>query len=351
MLKALTDAPGAPGSEYAVREVMDRYIRPLADEVHTDNLGSFYGVKKGDELGPKLLIAGHMDEVAFMVSRITDEGFIKFQTLGGWWGQVMLSQRVTIYTRKGEVVGLIGSKPPHILSPEERKKPVEIKDMFIDVGAADKAEAESFGIRPGDSIIPLTPFTVMKNEKVLMAKAWDNRIGCAIAIEVLKRLKGSQHPNTVYAGATVQEEVGLRGAQTMAHQIQPDLAIAVDVGVAGDTPGVKPDDTQAKMGGGPQLLLYDASMVPHRKFRDFIIDTAEEEKIPYQYDMMSGGGTDAGRFHLAGNGVPSMVVSIPTRYIHSHAALLHRDDFDNSVKLLMAVIKRLDRTKLAEILR
>src|SRR5699024_8717957 len=163
-----------------------------------------------------------LDEVGFMVTRIDDNGFISFQTIGGWWSQVMLAQRVTITTKDGDVTGVIGSKPPHILSPEARKKPVDIKEMFIDIGASSREEAE-------DSIVPDFEFTPLKNEKMLLAKAWDNRIGCAIAIEVLKQLQNESHPNTVYGVGTVQEEVGLRGAKTSAHLIQPDLAFGVDV--------------------------------------------------------------------------------------------------------------------------
>lgn len=340
MLKELTEAPGAPGSEGPARDVMEKYIKPYADEVYKDNLGSLIA-RKGNN-GPKILIAGHLDEVAFMVSRITDEGFIKFQALGGWFDQVMLAQRVTIHTRKGEVIGIIGSKPPHIMPPEQRKKPIEKKDMFIDIGASSKEEAEEFGVRPGDAIIPVSPFTELKNPKMLMAKAWDNRIGCAIAIEVLKRLQEESHDNTVFGVGTVQEEVGIRGAQTSVNTIQPDIAFAVDVGIAGDTPGISPDEAASKAGKGPQILLFDASMVPHTGLRDFVVDIAEEENIPFQYETLAGGGTDAGRFHLHGKGVPSLVIGIPTRYIHSHAGILNTDDFENAVELLVKVIKKLD---------
>src|SRR5690625_2365927 len=183
MLKDLTDANGIPGNEREVREVFEKYITPYADEVTTDNLGSSIAKKVGDENGPKIMIAGHLDEIGFMVTRIDDKGFVYFQTVGGWWNQVMLAQKVTIMGDKGNVPGVIGSKPPHILSPEARKKPYEIKDMFIDIGASSKEEAEKFGVKPGDSIVPYFEFTKLQNEKMLLAKAWDNRIGCAIAIE------------------------------------------------------------------------------------------------------------------------------------------------------------------------
>ncbi|RKD23814.1 peptidase M28 [Ammoniphilus oxalaticus] len=349
MFKELTETPGAPGHEGAVREVMKKYIEPYADEVYTDNLGSLIARQGNPEQGPKVMVAGHLDEVGFMITMITDKGFLRFQPLGGWWNQVMLAQRVTVLTRKGPIEGVIGSTPPHILSPEARRKPVEIKSMFIDIGASSKEEAEEFGIRPGDTVVPICPFTVMKNPKLLMAKAWDNRIGCAIAIEVLKQLKDTNYAGAVYGVGTVQEEVGLRGAQTSVHAVDPDIAFAVDVGIAGDTPGIKKEDAQSELGAGPQLLLYDASMIPHRGLRDFVIETADELEIPYQFDTISGGGTDAGRLHLHSKGVPSLVVSVATRYIHSHASILHRDDFDNAVRLLVEVIKRLDQQKLEQI--
>ncbi|GEN45861.1 M42 family metallopeptidase [Alkalibacillus haloalkaliphilus] len=342
MLKDLTDAKGIPGNEKEAREVMEKYINPYADEVKTDHLGSLIAKKVGQENGPKIMVAGHLDEVGFMVTRIDDKGFLYFQTVGGWWNQVMLAQRVTITTRNGDVTGVIGSKPPHILSAEARKKPVEIKDMFIDIGASSKEEAEEFGVRPGDSVVPYFDFTVMNNEKLLLAKAWDNRIGCAIAIDVLKQLQGEDHPNEVYGVGTVQEEVGLRGARTSAHAIKPDIGFGVDVGIAGDMPGLSDKDAAAKLGDGPQVILYDASMISHKGVRDFVVNTAEENDIPFQYDSMAGGGTDSGAIHLTANGVPSLSITVPTRYIHSHAAMLHRDDYENAVKLIVEVIKKLD---------
>ena len=343
MLKDLTDAKGIPGSEKEPREVMKKYIAPYADEVETDGLGSLLAKKVGDENGPVIMVTGHLDEVGFMVTNIDDKGFLKFQPVGGWWSQVMLAQRVTIVTNKGDITGVIGSKPPHILSPEARKKPVEIKDMFIDIGASSKEEAMEWGVRPGDMVVPYFEFTVMNNEKMLLAKAWDNRIGCAIAIDVLKQLHKENHPNVVYGVGAVQEEVGLRGAKTASNKIKPDIGFAVDVGIAGDTPGVTEKEALGKMGKGPQIVLYDASMVSHKGLRDFVTNVADELNIPYQFESIPGGGTDAGSIHLTGNGVPSLAITIATRYIHSHAAMLHRDDYENAVKLITEVIKRLDR--------
>lgn len=342
MLKELTDAKGVSGNEREPREVMKKYITPYSDEVTTDGLGSLVAKKIGDTNGPKIMVAGHLDEIGFMVTNIDDKGFLKFQTIGGWWSQVMLAQRVTVVTSKGDVTGVIGSKPPHILSPEARKKPVEIKDMFIDIGASSREEAMEFGVRPGDQVVPYFEFTVMNNEKMLMAKAWDNRIGCAIAIDVLKHLKGENHLNIVYGVGTIQEEVGLRGAKTSAQLIEPDICFAVDVGIAGDTPGVTEKEALSKMGKGPQIILYDASMVSHKGLRDYVTNVADELDIPYQFDYVPGGGTDAGAIHVTFKGVPSLAITIATRYIHSHAAILHRDDYENAVKLIVEVIKRLD---------
>ena len=349
MLKDLTDANAISGDEKEARDVMEKYISPYADEVYTDYLGSLIAKKSGAANGPKIMVAGHLDEVGFMVTRIDKNGFLYFQTIGGWWSQVMLAQRVTIKTKNGNLTGVIGSKPPHILSPEARKKPVEIKDMFIDIGASSKEEAEAFGVRPGDSVIPYFEFTQMNNEKMLLAKAWDNRIGCAIAIEVLKQLENEQHPNIVYGVGTIQEEVGLRGAKTSAHLINPDIAFGVDVGIAGDTPGISDQEADSKLGEGPQIILYDASMISHKGVRNLVVATAEEKNIPFQYSSMAGGGTDSGAIHISQDGVPALSITIATRYIHSHAAMLHRDDFDNAVKLIVEVIKKLDSEKVKEI--
>lgn len=341
MLKELTDAPGPSGFETPVRRIMQRYLEPYG-EIITDNLGSIAVRAIGQANGPRVLIAGHLDEIGFMITRITDDGFLKFQTIGGWWDQVMLAQRVEVITRTGVIPGVIGSKPPHILAPEERTKMYEKKQMYIDIGAASKEEAQEWGISPGDPVVPVCPFTVMHNPNLLMAKAWDNRFGCGLVVEVLKRLANKTHPNVVYGAATVQEEVGLRGATTVANMVQPDIAFALDTGIAGDTPGIGPDDVIGKLGKGPVMLLYDGSMIPHTGLRDLVIDTAQAEGIPIQFDKMPGGGTDAGKFHVTGAGAPSLVLGIAVRYIHTHASILHRGDFDQAADLLAAVIKRLD---------
>ena len=350
LLKELAEAPGVSGQEEAVRQVMRRHLEPLG-AILTDHLGSVIGRKEGLAGGPKIMLAGHLDEIGFLVTRITDEGFLKFQTIGGWWEQVMQAQRVTVYTRQGPVVGVIGSKPPHILDAVERAKVVEKKAMFIDIGAASKVEAESWGVRPGDSVVPVGPFTQMHNPDLLMAKAWDNRFGCALVIETLRRLGDQPHPNVVYGVGTVQEEVGLRGALTTANLIQPDIGIALDTGIAGDMPGVNADEAAGKLGGGPVMLLYDGSLIAHTGLRNLVIEVAESEGLPLQFDSMPGGGTDGGRIHMIGGGVPTIVFGIAVRYIHTHTAIMHRRDFDQAVQLLVALVRRLDAATVQELKR
>ncbi|MCF6408723.1 M42 family metallopeptidase [Pseudalkalibacillus salsuginis] len=349
MLKELTDANGISGDESEPREVMKKYIKPYADEVFYDNLGSLVAKKKGSKNGPSIMLAGHLDEVGFMVTRIDDKGFLRFQPVGGWWEQVLLAQRVTVKTKKGDVVGIIGSKPPHILSPEARKKPVPIKDMYIDIGASDKENALEIGVRPGDSVIPYFEFTVMSNPKMLLAKAFDNRIGCAIVIDTLRQLKKIKHQNTIYGVGTAQEEVGLRGAKTAAHMIQPDIAFAIDTGIPGDTPGVTERDALSKLGEGPQIIIYDARTISHKGLRDFVIETAEKNKIPYQIDTTPGGGTDAGNIHISHEGVPTISITIATRYLHTNASIIHRDDYEQAVRLMVELIKGLDEKMVRQI--
>src|SRR5437773_2457496 len=267
--------------------------------------------------------------------------FVNCVTRGGGWGHVVLCQRMIIKTRNGDVLGVVGSKPPHELRDEDRKKVLEIRDMYIDVGATSDFDVRKrLDIRPGDPIVPDSPFAVMANPNLLLAKAWDNRIGCALAAETLRALQGTKHPNTVYAVATVQEEVGLRGAQTSAYKINPDVGIALDVGIAHDTPGTEGDE---KLGGGPLIVVYDSSAIPNRKLLDLVIDTARKQRIPLQFESVERGGTDAGRIHLNAEGVPSISMGCAARYIHSHVSIIDRRDFDRTVKLLAAVVRRLDR--------
>jgi endoglucanase len=291
------------------------------------------------------MLAGHLDEVGFMVKSITKEGFVRFLPLGGWWGHVVLAQRLIIKTRKGDVLGVVGSRPPHELRDDDRKKVLEIKDMYIDVGATSDFDVRKrLDIRPGDPILPDSSFAVMANPNLLLAKAWDNRIGCALAAETARRLKGTSHPNTLVCVATAQEEVGLRGAQTSAFKVKPDVAFALDVGIAHDTPGTEGDE---KLGGGPLVVIYDSSAIPNRALLDLVIDTAKRLGLPLQFESVERGGTDAGRIHLSGEGVPCVSMGVAARYIHSHVSIIDRRDFEQTVKLLLALVRRLDAKTVA----
>ena len=338
LFKTLTELQGASGNEHLVRSFMREQIEPYADEVIQDNLGGVFGVKKGS--GPKVLVAGHMDEVGFMVTKITKNGMLRFQTLGGWWSQVLLAQRVQVMTDNGPVIGVIGSIPPHNLTPEQRKKPMDIKNMLIDIGADDKEDAQKIGIKPGQAILPICPFTPMSNEKKILAKAWDNRYGCGLAIELLKELKDELVPNELYSGATVQEEVGLRGAQVAANMIQPDIFYALDASPANDMSGDEKEFGQ--LGKGALLRIFDRTMITHRGMREFILDTAESNDIPYQY-FISQGGTDAGKVHISNDGVPSAVIGICSRYIHTSASIIHVDDYAAAKELLVKLVKTTDQ--------
>ncbi|WP_372442907.1 M42 family metallopeptidase [Pseudogracilibacillus auburnensis] len=344
MFKTLTELQGVPGDEKLVRDFMKTELTKYADEIMYDNLGSIFGVKNG--IGPRVMVAGHMDEVGFMVTQITDNGMIRFQPLGGWWNQVLLAQRVQIMTKKGIVPGVIGSIPPHNLTPDQRKKPMEISNMLIDIGADDKEDALHIGVSPGDSIVPICPFTPMANEKKILAKAWDNRYGCGLAIELLKELKEETLQNTLYAGATVQEEVGLRGAQTAANMIQPDIFFALDASPANDMSGNKEEFGQ--IGKGALLRIFDRTMITHRGMREFILDTAESNDIPYQY-FISQGGTDAGRVHTSNDGVPSAVIGICARYIHTSSSIIHVDDYAAAKELLVTLVKATDQATIDSI--
>ncbi|MEH7004314.1 M42 family metallopeptidase [Priestia megaterium] len=343
LFKTLTELPGAAGNEHQVRSFMRSQIEPLVDEVIQDGLGSLFGVRYNEEKGPKVMVAGHMDEVGFMVTSVTDKGMLRFQTLGGWWSQVLLAQRVHVVTKKGPITGVIASTPPHLLDESQRNKPMAIKNMMIDVGADSKQEVAEMGIRPGDQIVPICPFTPMVNEKKILAKAWDNRYGCGLAIELLKEVKNEKLPNILYSGATVQEEVGLRGAQSAANMIKPDLFYALDASPANDTSGDK--NAFGQLGKGVLLRIFDRTMVTHRGMREFILDTAETNSIPYQY-FVSPGGTDAGRVHTSNNGVPSAVIGVCSRYIHTHASMIHVDDYAAAKELLVKLVRSTDQTTL-----
>ena len=346
ILKELSMLNGIPGNERQVRAYMAEQMKDLA-EVSFDNLGSVIGKKVGNPNGPKIMVAGHMDEVGFMVTSITDEGYVKFTPAGGWWSQVMLAQQMVITTNEGkEIRAVIGAKAPHILTAEERAKPVDMKNMYLDLGCETKDEVKELGVRPGDMITPFIEYTELSNNKYLLGKAWDNRVGCAAAMEVLQNIKDKKHDNIYYGVGTVMEEVGLRGAKTSAQSILPDIGIALDTTIAYDFPG---GSKETVLGKGVGIMFKDGSMVGHKGLRDFVLRLADEHKIPYQLTHLERGGTDGGAIHMTGVGAPTIALCVPVRYLHSHTSIMHRDDYDAMVKLVTLLVEKLDAEAVQEI--
>ena len=344
LLQELTDAHSISGFEDEVRAIfIDELeeVGPLA----TDKSGSVVCVHANE--GPRVLIAGHMDEVGFMVQNITPDGFIQFITIGGWWNQVMLGQRVQILNRDGEKIpGVIGSKPVHFLSPSQRDSPVAVESMFIDIGANSRREVtDDYRIQLGAPIAPLSAFTHMANANLFMAKAFDNRVGMAATIQSAQILAEMDHPNELIFAGTVQEEVGLRGAKTLANFTKPDVAIVLEGPPADDTPGFHSAESQGRLGGGVQIRLFDPSAIANPRLAELAIETAELANIPYQVTVRRSGGTDAGSFHLANSGIPSVVLGVPTRYIHSHNAIIDINDYLAMLSLTIALANELDQSK------
>lgn len=330
-----------PGHEDEVRAI---FVNELEDcgELSADRSGSVFCELAGE--GPRVLVAGHMDEVGFLVQNITPDGFIQFLAVGGWWEHSLLSQRVEIRTRSGEkVTGVVASKPPHFLPEAQRRQVMTIDQMFIDVGATTRYEVEQeFGISLGDPIAPSSLFTPMQREDYYMAKAFDNRVGMAGTIQAGTQLAAAARPNRIILAGTVQEEVGLRGARTAAVHARPDVAIVLEGPPADDTPGFSRADSQGRLGGGVQIRLFDPSAIMNPRLAELAIRTAREEGIPHQVTVRRSGGTDAGSIHQSGEGVPSVVLGVPARYIHSHNSIIDLNDYLHLVALTTALVRRLD---------
>ena len=339
-LEKLSNACGVTGSETPVRELLTQLIKPYVDEVNIDRLENIIAIKKGKPGKPKIMIAAHMDEIGLMVKTITKEGFLQFSKIGGIDDRILPAQKVTVHTKKGVYPGVIASKPPHVQKEDERRKVLAFDDLFIDVGAESKDVAEKMGLSIGNPVAFDTKYIAL-NKSIVMGKAFDNRAGCLAMVETLKLLVETDC--TVCAVGTVQEEVGLRGAGTAAFGIDPDIALALDVTVAGDVPGVRKYDTSVKTGKGPVLTVSDSGLITHPKILRWLLDTAEEEKIAIQLESGLMGSTDAARITLTRQGIPSGTISIPTRYIHSPAAVLNIQDIENSAQLAAAAIKKISR--------
>jgi len=340
LLRMFAEAPGAPGDEGGVR----RLVRQLFPHATTDRTGNIVAEFAGESATPRVVLAAHMDEVAFAVQSIAGDGLIRFVTLGGWWAHTLLSQRVNILTRSGDrIVGVIGSKPPHLLSSGEREKVLPIESLFIDVGAENAADVrERFGIALGDRIVPESPFTPMYNPDYLLCKAFDDRAGVALGVQACERLRDLAHPNTVCFLGTVQEEVGVRGAKTACADSGADVAIVLEGTPADDFPGISADDRQGVPGKGVQIRLMDPSAIMNRKLVDLAAATADDCGIRTQLAVRRSGGTDARELQAKGSGVPTVVLGVPARYIHSHNSIIHIDDYLAGLELAVHLAVRLD---------
>ncbi|MCX6651030.1 MAG: M42 family metallopeptidase [Methanomassiliicoccales archaeon] len=355
-LQELCDIPGAPGYEADASKLVKRYVEGYCDKVYNDNMGNMMFEKVGAKDGPIVLVAGHIDECGFIITGVNPQGYLSFSQLGGWFDQVLLGQRLLVHTNKGELRGVIACKPVHLMDPEEAKK-VVVKDMmFIDIGASNKEEAQAMGVRLGDAATPDSRFHTMVKEAykdgkpagkrtIAFGKAFDDRLGVFTAVELVKEIKKKkvQHPNHLVSAATVQEEVGSRGAKTVSASVKPDVAIILDVDIAGDVPGIDPLQAPAKMGEGVAVTVFDGMMIPNLPLKELVISTCEKKKIPYQLAYVVRGGTDGAFIHTSLAGIPTVAIGVPTRHIHSHVGAFDMKDLEDCQRLALELVKALDR--------
>lgn len=351
MMKEYTEAPGPSGFEEQVRSMFVRDLRALGADISVDGMGSVIAVMRGPADGPRIMVDAHLDEVGLMVQYIRPDGFISFRPLGGIMDPEYLDQRWVIMTEKGPVQAVSGILDAHIWPAELKDKVLPREAIFLDVGAKSKASAEALGIKPGDAVAPVFHLTVLADHRIA-AKAWDDRIGLMVMLEAMRKLKaqGTKLPCTVYLVGTTQEEIGLRGAHNAVQTVKPDLGIGIEVGIAGDVPGATPQIVQERLGDGPALFLYESSMIPNTNLRNLFLRVAAEENIPIQTEVLSGSyGQDAREIQAYGEGKPAVNLTVPTRYTHAHAGVIDRDDFDHTVDILAAVLKRLDAKTVKQI--
>jgi putative aminopeptidase FrvX len=338
LLAAFADVPGISGYESDIGALLRKELEPLADEVRIDIMGNVIGTRRGD--GPAVMIAAHMDEIGLMVKYVDDQGFLRFVPIGGWFDPMLLGQRVILHGEQGPVIGVIGTKPPHILDEEERKRGFKIKDMFIDVGAKNAEEVLSLGVDIGCPVTIDRAMTSLANDFVT-GKSFDDRAGVVMMVAAMRRLKDLDLRATVHAVGTVQEEVGLKGARTSAYGLDPDAAIVSEVTIPGDHPGVSKEQRHVSTGKGPVITVADADgrgIMVQAKVVRWLRAAGDRSEIPYQLDVGSGGTTDATAIHLTKTGIPTGVISVPTRYLHSPIEMLSLTDLDNSARLIAEAI-------------
>lgn len=350
LLQELSEAPGPSAFEEAVRTIMVREFTALDATIEYDGLGSVLATLPGNQNGPRIMVTAHMDEVGLIVQHIMEDGFIRVKMLGGILEQGLPDQRWTILGRDGPVMAVSGLPTTHVTPPSQRSQVWPLEDIFLDVGARSRAEAEALGIRPGDGIAPQSTFTAMANGRYA-GKAWDDRVGLAVMLAAARRIQADRIslPAQIIWVSTTQEEIGLRGAQTSVELARPVLGISLEAGVSADYPGIRPTQAQERLGGGPGIFLLDSSMIPNRKLRDFFFEVAAEENIPLQPNVLTGYGEDGAEIQRYDTGRPTVNITVPTRYLHSHTGIIQRSDFDQAVELLLEVLQRLDADTVAEL--
>ena len=326
LLRQVTDAAGAPGFEEPIRKVMVDLMKPYAASITFDGMGSIIATQ-GTQ-GPRIMVDAHMDELGGVVRRVTPRGLLTMQMLGGWLDQALVDQRWIIVGSKGPVHAITGIRDVHVVPAEERSRVYSRDSLFLDVGAKDEADVAALGIGPGDPVVPDAPFTVMNGTNNYLAKAWDDRVGCGVIVEAMRRLAALPHANQIIWTITTQEEVGLRGAHTAADVIKPELAIAIEGGITGDVFPGRAEETQAKLGAGPGMFLYDSSALPNRKLAQLVKQTAADRKLPLQLDFVQGYGDDSAELQKSNGGLPTVNLVVPIRYTHSHNGIMNRRDFD-----------------------
>lgn len=337
LLKQLSEADGIGGCEREVSRIVKAYGEELVDDYTYDNLGSIILHKKGT--GPKVMISSHMDEVGFMVREITEQGYLKLLPVGGWWGHVMPVQEMRVTTQSGEkYIGVIGSRAPHGMPADEKNRVVAPMDFYLDMGVENRETIEKMGIQIGDMITPNTQFRQMNDPNLLLGKAWDDRVCVGVGLEVLRNIAQENIDADVYFAATVQEEVGIRGARTAVHTIKPDVAIALDVTTAQDTLF---DKGGLHLGDGCVLSTLDSLTLANRGLLENMEAIIQKENLNVHYDFMTVGGTDACNIHKAMEGVVVMTLSLPTRYMHSPRLLIHQEDYRQTITLLTEFVRNL----------
>jgi putative aminopeptidase FrvX len=341
LLQQLTDTAGPPGFEEPIRKVMVDLMKPLAASVTFDGLGSIIATQGSD--GPRVMVDAHMDELGGMIRRVTPRGLLTMQMLGGWLDQALVDQRWIILGSKGPVRAVTGIRDVHVVPADERTRVYSRDSLFLDVGATTDAEVAAMGISPGDPVVPDAPFTVLNGTDNYLAKGWDDRVGCGVIVEAMRRLATLPHPNTIVWTITTQEEVGLRGAEAAAAVVKPAIAIAIEGGITGDVFPGRAEETQAKLGAGPGIFLFDSSALPNRKLTQLVKQTAAAKKLPLQTDLVQGYGDDSAELQRSNGGVPTVNLVVPIRYTHAHNGIMNRRDFDQMVDLLVALLQKLDK--------